>query len=432
MITKGYYISPHAASSLVNFKYCGASLSPVYKYILSPLANFFVEFLPTWIAPNVITTFGLIWMIVSYILICYYCPSFTEGLLSEEQVPRSIFLFNGLAMLIYQTLDNMDGKQARRTGSSSALGLFFDHGCDAFNCVLISANLRCAMGVTPSDVWQCAAIEFSSFGIFYMATWEEYHTHKLIQNYLNFPTEGLIGMAIISFTSFVYGVTYWHQTTIWDNMAQFLMPDWLSQMVFESFGGLFQQNNEIVAIRNLDCVCIALILIFAIEVFSKLSTVIRSTKSYSTLLSLLPLLTLVTLSSLVVIHNPNIFLQNPRTCLHLSCLLFCEIDTQLMLDHMTNQEHQPYRLCLLPILCFFLLPKNDDLSQYSFLLLYTIGMAVYMGMKVRLVIWEMCHAMRIWFFDIVTPFYHSIEKDQHGSNASSNDVTKKRRSVVSS
>jgi ethanolaminephosphotransferase len=39
----------------------------------------------------------------------------------------------------YFTLDNVDGKQARRTGSSSPLGQMFDHGCDAitFNlCIL--------------------------------------------------------------------------------------------------------------------------------------------------------------------------------------------------------------------------------------------------------------------------------------------------------
>jgi len=27
----------------------------------------------------------------------------------------------------------MDGKQARKTGNSSALGMLFDHGCDAIS-----------------------------------------------------------------------------------------------------------------------------------------------------------------------------------------------------------------------------------------------------------------------------------------------------------
>ena len=39
----------------------------------------------------------------------------------------------GLCYFIYRMLDEMDGKQARKTGNSSPLGLLFDHGCDAFS-----------------------------------------------------------------------------------------------------------------------------------------------------------------------------------------------------------------------------------------------------------------------------------------------------------
>lgn len=34
-----------------------------------------------------------------------------------------------------QTLDAIDGKQARRTNTSSPLGQLFDHGCDSFSTV---------------------------------------------------------------------------------------------------------------------------------------------------------------------------------------------------------------------------------------------------------------------------------------------------------
>lgn len=45
---------------------------------------------------------------------------------------------NGLSLFLRQTLDAMDGKQARRTNQSSALGEFFDHGlCDAIE-ILVS------------------------------------------------------------------------------------------------------------------------------------------------------------------------------------------------------------------------------------------------------------------------------------------------------
>jgi phosphatidylglycerophosphate synthase len=38
-----------------------------------------------------------------------------------------------MGLFVYQTLDAIDGKQARRTGSSNALGELFDHGCDSMS-----------------------------------------------------------------------------------------------------------------------------------------------------------------------------------------------------------------------------------------------------------------------------------------------------------
>jgi ethanolaminephosphotransferase len=40
--------------------------------------------------------------------------------------------------MLYQTFDNLDGKQARRTNSSSPIGMILDHGCDAIAGFLIS------------------------------------------------------------------------------------------------------------------------------------------------------------------------------------------------------------------------------------------------------------------------------------------------------
>jgi len=38
-------------------------------------------------------------------------------------------------------LDNMDGKQARKTNASSPLGMMFDHGCDALVTFLFTMGL---------------------------------------------------------------------------------------------------------------------------------------------------------------------------------------------------------------------------------------------------------------------------------------------------
>lgn len=42
-----------------------------------------------------------------------------------------MYFFTALGLFIYQSLDAIDGKQARRTNSQSPLGELFDHGCDS-------------------------------------------------------------------------------------------------------------------------------------------------------------------------------------------------------------------------------------------------------------------------------------------------------------
>jgi ethanolaminephosphotransferase len=54
----------------------------------------------------------------------------------EPFMPRTnnyFFYFSAFSYFLYRMLDELDGKQARRTGNSSPLGLLFDHGCDSFS-----------------------------------------------------------------------------------------------------------------------------------------------------------------------------------------------------------------------------------------------------------------------------------------------------------
>ena len=85
----------------------------------------------------------------------------------------------------YQTLDAIDGKQARRTGAASPLGQLFDHGCDAVvTCITgFSFPIMLTLGNQPSPsnnfrpnniVVYLFAV--TMFGSFWFANWEEYHT----------------------------------------------------------------------------------------------------------------------------------------------------------------------------------------------------------------------------------------------------------------
>ena len=77
------------------------------------------------LAPNLLTLTGLAFAVLGYLSTMYYDTSFTKA------VPNWCFLLIAVCQFFYQTLDAIDGKQARRTNSSSVLGQLFDHGCDA-------------------------------------------------------------------------------------------------------------------------------------------------------------------------------------------------------------------------------------------------------------------------------------------------------------
>ena len=48
---------------------------------------------------------------------------------------------------MYLSLDGIDGKQARRTGTNNQLGELFDHGCDAISTFLVALAGASACGL---------------------------------------------------------------------------------------------------------------------------------------------------------------------------------------------------------------------------------------------------------------------------------------------
>lgn len=91
---------------------------------LTPFWNWAVMLLPLWMAPNLVTFLGLVGTTLAAGVLTSFSPSL------EAEVPRWCSVLFAATLFLYQTLDAIDGKQARRTNSSSPLGQLFDHGCD--------------------------------------------------------------------------------------------------------------------------------------------------------------------------------------------------------------------------------------------------------------------------------------------------------------
>ena len=397
-----YYLSDEAAAELPLFQYRGKDLSLTYKYVLSPFAEWCVQTLtPRSVAPNTITLTGLVWMIASYVAMWYYVPAL---LLNNNHnnndndtlvIPSWVFFFNAAAILIYQTLDNMDGKQARRIGASSPLGLLFDHGCDAINSVFGSANWMVALALSrETDLVLAFVMLMGPYALFFITTWEEYYTGQLVMPIFNGPNEGLLGAVAMSIVSAVKGTGYWHQTDLWDATV-----------------GYYWSGNSL---RNADILILAAVLGIVQEIVPKVAYVTRK-HGLGAAQNLLPFATLVACCAVVGWLDVQVWLQSPRTSLHLCAILFVEMTTELMLKHITKQSYQAYRWILAPLVLLTVAVATDTwpehfMSTSEFLMLYAGAAGMYLAMKTIVVIDEICAVLGIWCFDIVTPRKRQLQQ----------------------
>ena len=69
IIEKRPYLSEVAIKGILAHNYKANTHSISYKYCWSPFANWLVEFLPDWIAPNLITLFGFLHGVIFFFLI---------------------------------------------------------------------------------------------------------------------------------------------------------------------------------------------------------------------------------------------------------------------------------------------------------------------------------------------------------------------------
>jgi ethanolaminephosphotransferase len=196
-------MTPEEVRGLIAYKYNGGDTSLVYKYLLSPFAQFLVDYcVPTWVAPNLITFIGLVFSLISFFLTLIY--NYDLGV----NGPRWLPLVVAINLFIYQTLDNMDGKQARKTGTSSPLGMLFDHGIDAINSVLLTLPVGSALGTGMSR--HLLILLSVGFIPFITQGWEEYYREEMVLPIINGPTEGLlVTMGMLVFSS-MYGAEAFH------------------------------------------------------------------------------------------------------------------------------------------------------------------------------------------------------------------------------
>ncbi|OHS96361.1 Cholinephosphotransferase 1 [Tritrichomonas foetus] len=199
--------TPNEIENMKKHKYNGTDNSILGTLFLRSFWNWLVEFFPKSVAPNTITFIGFLIEFVTFVI------TFSLSHCLTEKIPSWACILNGIGLFTYQTLDNLDGRQARRTGTSSPLGQFFDHGCDALTGVFIMIKVAATLNMGSNMI---TFIWVFTMGIgFVLTSWEEYITHSFYLGYLNGPDEGILLLSILHvFVGIFPDAADWFKTPI--------------------------------------------------------------------------------------------------------------------------------------------------------------------------------------------------------------------------
>lgn len=189
---------------LKSYQYRSVDKSPISRYVLRPYWEWVTRtWIPIWMAPNLVTLLGTSAMFLSFAIAVIWNPSLGPS----DHMPRILhFIFAG-CLWFYSTLDNVDGKQARRTGSSSPLGELFDHGCDSLVTGLGLITQLASLGIGQTKYGLVSIL--LAFWCFYLPTWEEYYTGVLHLGVINGPTEGILLFCAMYLSTGLFGSSMW-------------------------------------------------------------------------------------------------------------------------------------------------------------------------------------------------------------------------------
>jgi ethanolaminephosphotransferase len=274
----------------------------------------------------------------------------------------------------------MDGKQARRTGSSSPLGMMFDHGCDAVTTFLFASGLGTVVGLDSIE-WFSLLWLMISFP-FFLNTWEEYYVGELNFPLIHGVSEGTLIACFAMHLSGFYGMDFW-----------------LTKI--NLFGLITLQANHIIVL----C-CFTAGLGFGTY---SLINVIRTYKEkrHDALHNLLIFISLVSTLAIVVLFTDDsqILKYHPKILIILYGFAFAKLVGHLQLAHVCDSEFMQYRKSML--ISFFVMANTTLLKHFFGINLINIDYLIIAFLLLHIVVWihfayylteELCQTLGIYRF----------------------------------
>jgi len=106
----------------------------------------------------------------------------------------------------------MDGKQARRTGCCSSIGLILDHGCDGFAMGFQTLTfVKCVQ--CGDTIWTLLTLVSSAWG-FYVSTLEHFYVGSHFMGPGNMVSDGGVLVFFLFGSMGIWGNDYWKANLI--------------------------------------------------------------------------------------------------------------------------------------------------------------------------------------------------------------------------
>eukprot|EP01111_Echinosteliopsis_oligospora_P003002 TRINITY_DN14834_c0_g1_i1.p1 TRINITY_DN14834_c0_g1~~TRINITY_DN14834_c0_g1_i1.p1 ORF type:complete len:376 (+),score=91.83 TRINITY_DN14834_c0_g1_i1:81-1208(+) len=361
------YVTQKGLKNLEHYHYSGVDNSLIAKYIMQPFWNSVVHFLPAWMAPNLVTLIGFLFIIFSYITTAYYHPMIIGG-----GGPRILYLSNAICMIIYQTMDALDGKQARRTKTSSPLGELFDHGCDAVTTVLQVITIS---SVLQLDYFVCFLSGLALMSGFYFAQWEEYYTGSLILGVVGVTEGQLISIALYT-------------------CAYFVGPMWWATPFFVPLVNIQITYGSILAFGTIFTACCTI------------PSNIYNVYQYQTspgrggilpaIITAVPIVVASGGFALWAAYTPsNVYHLHPQAFICAYGFLVAGLVGRIVLDRVTQQNFPALQSLLLPLLLVPVVIYTNIISEKYYVYMYAILMVVAYFHFALSVIHDLCAALKI-------------------------------------
>jgi len=337
-----------------------------------------IEFVPKTMAPNLLTLCAFLSMVCAYLLVSLHCPS-----MSECNLPGWGYIALALCIFSYQTLDNLDGRQARRTGSSSALGEVFDHGADTLTVPLFAISIGSALQLGETLTFYCF---IASMVTFYLYTWEGYFTGGMILRSLENPEEAQTILEFFLILTFFFGPSMW-------------ISEW-------NIFGYFLQLNQLFVFFMLTGMCVT--------VYKNIANVRRHliTRNLATRPALLCLIPFGLLIGMTLFWNwlsPTLLRQHPRLFIMTIGFLFSYLTIRLIVHAVCHEMLKLYYNVLTPLFIInifsfigSLLPR-PIIEDEVILSLYFLATFLHIVYLILSIVGEFCHYLNIRPFTITKP-----------------------------